>query len=97
MNRHARGLTIVGTGWITPTGYARAFIKEVGLVPGNHDISATQQPMLDLNDAQLTWKLSGQTFISAEAINDAGWIVGNGSSGSYTRGMVLVPQPVSVQ
>ncbi len=97
VNRHARGITIVGTGWITPTGYARAFIKEVELVPKNYDTSATQQQMLDLNDAQLTYKSAGRTFTSAEAINDAGWIVGNGSSGSYTRGMVLVPQPTSAQ
>lgn len=43
----------------------------------------------------LAWTLWRQTLIAAEAISEAGWILGNGSSGSYTREMVLVPQKVS--
>ncbi|MCP5523523.1 MAG: hypothetical protein H7A46_18450 [Verrucomicrobiales bacterium] len=93
------GVTVVGTAWITPTGYSRAFKMDIAFSSGNHDWAATSAKMLDLNDPQLSWcDQAGVTLSSAEAVNDAGIIVANGyraSAPTYPCGFVLEPQAVA--
>jgi len=88
-NRRRQGntITIVGTGWVTPTGYPRAFVLNVANGGSGY--------MLNLNDPQLTWPANHAPLTAAEAINDAGWIAGNCTSSG--RGFVLVPQTVLPQ
>ena len=75
-------MVIVGSGWTTPTGYPRAFVV-FGTPEGTFD------SMLNLNDPHLTFGLA-TTLVTAEHVNDQGWIVGNGTSYAF----VLRRQPV---
>ncbi len=84
MNHGTYGDVLVGRSYIVPTGIYRAFVK---YAPDDGS------PMLNLNDPHLTYNLSGQVLLSAEDVNDAGWIVEDGDS----RGYILVPQPLAAQ
>jgi len=87
--------TVVGTGWITPTGAPRAFVMDIATDGFGSDWEAQYSFMLNLNDPHLTWPVPANPLVSAEAINDAGWIVGNALSSG--RGFVLVPQTIVSQ
>ena len=53
---------------------------------------------LNLNDPHLTFMPAGWTLSTAEAVNEMGWIVGNGASpGHAQQGFVLIPQPLVTQ
>jgi hypothetical protein len=53
------------------------------------------QALLNLNDPHLTFNPSGMLLASAEDVNDAGWIVGNGrTSSGVSRAYVLIRQGV---
>ena len=47
--------------------------------------------MIDLHDKDLTAKGSGWTLVSAEAINNAGYIIGWGYKDGSTKAFILVP------
>jgi len=51
---------------------------------------------LNLNDPHVTYMPSGWVLTTAEAINDQGWIVGNGYKNGTARGFLLVPQDVLI-
>jgi probable HAF family extracellular repeat protein len=62
----------------TADGHSHAFLYEAGA-------------MTDLNS--LIDSTSGWTLNSAEAINNAGWIVGSGTIGLQTHAFLLTPVP----
>jgi len=62
----------------------------------NWNMGAAYSHMLNLNDPHLTWMPSGWVLTTAEAINELGWIVGNGTYGGISRAFLLVPQDVLV-
>jgi hypothetical protein len=101
VSRTTGKITIVGSSWATPTGAARAFIVDVydtqGLPMGWRDVYTSYCLMLNLNDPHLTVMPAGWTMTTAEAINDNGWIVGNGTGPGNSQGYVLVPQSVAGQ
>jgi len=51
---------------------------------------------LNLNDPHVTYMPSGWVLTAAEAINDQGWIVGNGYYNGTSRAFLLVPQDVLI-
>jgi len=51
---------------------------------------------LNLNDPHVTYNPDGLVLTIGEAINDQGWIVGNGTYGGISRAFLLVPQDVLV-
>lgn len=57
-------------------------------------MDAAYSHLLNLNDPHVTWMPSGWVLTTAEAINDLGWIVGNGSYNGSARAFLLVPQDV---
>ena len=75
-------MVIVGAGWTTPTGDPRALVV-LGTPADAFD------PMLNLNNPHLTLGLA-TTLVTAEHVDDQGWIVGNGTSYAF----VLRRQPV---
>ena len=86
-----RAIPTVGTGWITPTGYSRAYRQEVTRDPSNG--STQPQIMFDLNDAMWSVIPGGWTLVTAGDVNGQEWIVGLGTdSAGQNRGYVLVPQ-----
>lgn len=91
-NRVGITVNVVGTSWTTPTGYPRAFIMEVPEIGWNR--YAAYSHMLNLNDPHLTYNPEGLVLTTAEAINEQGWIVGNGTYGGVSRAFLLVPQDV---
>lgn len=90
-------LWVVGTGWLTPTGFSRAYRQGVSYFmttdpQGQPIITTSAKEMHNLNDAALSVIPSGWTLFTAEDVNDKEWIVGLGTDGSRSRGYVLVPQ-----
>ena len=82
---------MVGTGWITPTGYSRACRQVVSYNTTNY--ATTQGIAFNLNDAAWSVIPSGWTLVTAEDVNSNEWIVGLGTdSAGQSRGYVLVPQ-----
>jgi len=94
VNRTAGGVTVVGTSWTTPTGSPAAFVMDIYSSDWWTDWWATYSLMLNLNDPHLTYMASGWVLSTAEAINDQGWIVGNGYYDGSARAFLLVPQDV---
>lgn len=88
--------TVVGTGWITPTGYPRAWLLSAEKTHPDKDPLLSH--MINLSDPHLTYieecSPSGSCWVlsTAEDVNDQGWIVGNGTRNGNIRGYVLVPQ-----
>jgi hypothetical protein len=101
VSRTTGKITIVGSSWATPTGAARAFLADVydtqGMPMGWRDVYASCCLLLNLNDPHLTVMPAGWTMTTAEAINDNGWIVGNGTGPGNSQGCVLVPQTIPAQ
>jgi len=93
------GVTVLGSAWATPVGYARAFVMDVPDRRMNDpgDFRLWSAYMLNLNDPHLTHDPTGWTLLTAEAINDRGWIVGNGLVAGRYSAFVLVPQPPESQ
>jgi len=60
------------------------------------DWRAAYSIMLNLHDPHVTHMPTGWVLTTAEAINDQGWIVGNGYYNGAARGFVLVPQDVLI-
>jgi hypothetical protein len=84
----------VGTGWITPTGYSRAFRQVVTRRPAD----GVTEPgnMFDLNDPMWSVIPGGWTLVTGEDANSGEWIVGLGTDSSgQNRGFVLAPQTVA--
>ena len=53
---------------------------------------------LNLNHPHLTFMPAGWTLSTAEAVNEMGWIVGNGAGPVHSQqGFVLIPQPLVTQ
>lgn len=71
---------IVGVSRTTTGGGDHAFLCE-----------SPNGPLLDLNDEGLLHGGSGWTLSRAEAINNRGYIVGQGIRNGYTRGFILIP------
>jgi hypothetical protein len=82
--------TVVGTGWLTPTGYARAWVLNATKEPGK---SAAIEYVVNLNDPHMSWIPAGWIAVTAEDINAGGWVVGTATLGGYNHGYVLKPQP----
>jgi hypothetical protein len=100
--RGAGKLNIVGSSWATPTGNERAILAEVAYVrypeTGWTDWPLEYTHVFNLNDAHLTVVPTGWTLRTAEAINEKGWIVGQGSSpGHAQQAYVLIPQTLADQ
>ena len=73
-------------------GRARALVHEVDTP------KLTASHTGNLNDPHLTFMPAGWTLSTAEAVNEMGWIVGNGASpGHAQQGFVLIPQPLVTQ
>ena len=73
-------------------GRARALVHEVATP------KLTTSYTRNLNDPHLTFMPAGWTLSTAEAVNEMGWIVGNGNGpGSGPQGFVLVPQTLVSQ
>jgi uncharacterized membrane protein len=72
---------IVGGSYTSSGGAEHAFI-------GN---SGVDSKILDLSDEGLLHGGSGWTLVRAEAINNRGYIVGQGVHNGYTRGFILIP------
>lgn len=93
MELSTNSLVLVGTGWLTPTGYSRAYRQEVSHYWENQKIITTAKDVLNLNDPHLSVVTAGWTLITGEDVNGQEWIVGLATDSSgQSRGYVLVPQ-----
>ncbi|MBE7502504.1 MAG: hypothetical protein HS113_19900 [Verrucomicrobiales bacterium] len=80
--------TIVGTGWTTPTGYPRAW-----MLTADSGIIRIYSAMINLNDPHQCWLPYDWILVTAEDVNEQGWIVGTALAAGTPRGYVLMPQP----
>jgi hypothetical protein len=80
--------TVVGTGWTTPTGYPRAW-----MLTADSGIIRIYSAMINLNDPHQCWLPDDWVVVTAEDVNEQGWIVGTALAAGTPRGYVLKPQP----